>query len=302
MEERKNIKIAGVKRDTRFSPNHIDNDALIFALTANCLRSRGYEVTEYTESEFVAHEIAEPVIFNMARDRYTIRKLQELEDEGVLVFNSGYGIENCTREKMTRILLSHQVPHPESVITKTIDTHDLRLLAGGEEMWVKRGDFQAVQRNDVTFVRNVDEARVVLTEYASRGIETAVINKHLKGDLIKFYGVSGGDFFHWFYPTETNHSKFGLEKINGKPAGIAFCEHELQRICSRAAAALGVHIYGGDCVVCEDDGSIKIIDFNDWPSFAPCRDDAAPCIATAIRAGIATVQEPELELAATTNR
>ena len=302
MEEKKNIKIAGVKRDTRFSPNHIDNDALIFSLTANCLRLRGYEVTEYTESEFVASEIAESVIFNMARDRYTIRKLQELEDKGRLVFNSGYGIENCTREKMTRILLSHQVPHPESVITKTVDTHDLWLLADGVEMWVKRGDFQAVQCNDVTFARTAEEVRVVLDEYASRGIETAVINKHLKGDLVKFYGVSGGDFFHWFYPTEANHSKFGLEKINGKPAGIAFCEQELKRICGQAAEVLGIHIYGGDCVVCQDDGSIKIIDFNDWPSFAPCRDDAAPRIAAAICAGIAKAQGAELELAATTNR
>jgi len=302
MEERKNITIAGVKRDTRFSPNHIDNDALIFALTANSLRNRGYEVTEYTESEFAASEIAEPVIFNMARDRYTIRKLQELENEGRLVFNSGYGIENCTREKMTRILLSHQVPHPESVITKTIDTHHLQLFAGSEEMWVKRGDFQAVQSNDVIFVRNADEARLVLNEYASRGIETAVINKHLKGDLIKFYGVSGGDFFHWFYPTETNHSKFGLEKINGKPEGIAFCEYELKRTCSQAADALGVHIYGGDCVVCENDGSIKIIDFNDWPSFAPCRNDAAPHIAAAICTAMEEARKPELELAAIPNR
>ena len=30
------------------------------------------------------------------------------------------------------------------------------------------------------------------------------------------------------------------------------------------------------------DGDIKIIDFNDWPSFAPCRYDAAPHIAKRI--------------------
>ena len=37
----------------------------------------------------------------------------------------------------------------------------------------------------------------------------------------------------------------------------------------------------GDCIV-SPDGSIRIIDFNDWPSFAPCRTQAAPHIAKAI--------------------
>ena len=47
----------------------------------------------------------------------------------------------------------------------------------------------------------------------------------------------------------------------------------------KAADMLNVPVYGGDCVVSED-GSIRIIDFNDWPSFAPCRDEAAFYIAT----------------------
>ena len=40
-------------------------------------------------------------------------------------------------------------------------------------------------------------------------------------------------------------------------------------------------VYGGDCIVGED-GNIRIIDFNDWPSFAPCRNEAAPFIAKSI--------------------
>ena len=48
-----------------------------------------------------------------------------------------------------------------------------------------------------------------------------------------------------------------------------------------------VKIYGGDAIVAAD-GSISIIDWNDWPSFAPCRAEAAPhiakCIINAIKA------------------
>ncbi len=39
-------------------------------------------------------------------------------------------------------------------------------------------------------------------------------------------------------------------------------------MCARAADVLDVKIYGGDVIV-GDDGSMNIIDFNDWPSFAP---------------------------------
>ena len=61
--------------------------------------------------------------------------------------------------------------------------------------------------------------------------------------------------------------------------GIAFDAEDLKAEADKAADMLNVPVYGGDCVVSED-GSIRIIDFNDWPSFAPCRDEAAFYIAT----------------------
>ena len=64
--------------------------------------------------------------------------------------------------------------------------------------------------------------------------------------------------------------------------------HEMQivkDICHRAAEALDVRIYGGDCIV-SPEGKIVLIDFNDWPSFAPCRKEAAPHIAKCILSSI----------------
>ena len=132
------------------------------------------------------------------------------------------------------------------------------------------GDFHAIHREDVTYVRNPEEAKSILKEYAIRGIPSAVINEHLVGDLVKFYGVAGTDFFYWFYPSNMHHSKFGLEVINGTAKGIPFDEAQLRLLCHKAAEVLSIHIYGGDCIVSED-GVMRIIDFNDWPSFAPCR-------------------------------
>ena len=276
------IKLAGVRRGNQYSPNHIGNDAAIFQLTVDYLKKMDCEIAEFTENEFQeAESIEADVIFNMARNTKTILKLQQLETEGKKIINSGYGIENCTREKMTRLIIDNQIPHPKSVIIATDAALPDTIHELGTHCWLKRGDFHAIHREDVTYARIGEEAQQILREYALRGIPSAVINEHLYGDLIKFYGVKGTDFFHWFYPDNLNHSKFGLEKINGRSQGLKFDQEELKSICGKTAEILNIHIYGGDCII-DRDGTIRLIDFNDWPSFAPCRSDAAPYIAKCI--------------------
>ncbi len=275
------LEIAGIRRGSQYSPNHVGNDAAIFNLTVECLKRKGCLVNEYTEQEFLQSEIKEDIIFDMVRDKEAIQKLKQEEDKGKLVINSGYGIDNCTREKMTRLLVSNGIPHPKSLIVNTNEALPVSIESMANRFWIKRGDFHAIHREDVTYARNVEEAESVLNEYALRGIKTAVLNEHLIGDLVKFYGVAGTDFFYWFYPNDLNHSKFGWEKINGQATGISFDLEYLKSLCDEAAKVLGIYVYGGDCVV-DADSCIRIIDFNDWPSFAPCRSDAATYIAECI--------------------
>jgi hypothetical protein len=281
------IKIAGVMRAGAYSPNHIGNDAAIFNAAADQLRKRGCEVTVYSEEQFRNSEITEEVVLNMCREQESIRKLISLEERGRLVINSGYGIENCTRERMTRILLGNGIPYPESLIVNT--NEDVRgelEHAGFGACWIKRGDFHAMHKEDVSYCRHIQEAQEVLHEYFYRGIGRAVINRHLVGDLIKFYGVSGQPFFHWFYPFDEGHSKYGYEAVNGKSQGFDFDLDGLKAMCQRASEIMDVRIYGGDCIV-DADGTVRIIDFNDWPSFAPCRAEGsvaiAKCVLKAIR-------------------
>ncbi len=278
------IKIAGIMRAGAYSPNHIGNDTAIFNAVAEQLRKRGCEVNVYSEEQFNSGCVTEEVILNMCRERESITHLQRLEDEGRLVMNSGYGIENCTRERMTRILLGNGIPYPDSLIVDTDEAIKPQLKKSGfKSCWIKRGDFHAMHKEDVSYVRHPEEAQEVLQEYFLRGIKRAVINVHLEGDLLKFYGVRGTPFFFWFYPFDEGHSKYGNEAINGKSRGIEFDIKELKDICARAADELNVEIYGGDCIV-SPDGKMHIIDFNDWPSFAPCRTQAAPHIAKRVLA------------------
>lgn len=276
------IIIAGIMRAGAYSPNHIGNDAAIFNATADQLRKRGCAVNIYSEDQFNKGLVKERIILNMCREQASIKRLQQLEDDGCIVVNSGYGIENCTRERMTRILLGNNIPYPDSVIVNTDEAVVDRLKqAGINNCWIKRGDFHAMHKEDVSYVRHAEEAQEVLQEYFYRGIRRAVINRHLVGDLIKFYGMRGSTFFYWFYPFDDGHSKYGLEAINGKSKGLDFDIEQLEKICADAAEALGVDIYGGDCII-SPTGEIRIIDFNDWPSFAPCRNEAAPFIAKCV--------------------
>lgn len=276
------IRIAGIMRAGAYSPNHIGNDAAIFNAAADELRKRGCIVDIFSEERFIESDIDADVVLNMCREQASIAKLQSLEDKGVIVINSGYGIENCTREKMTRLLMGHGNPYPDSLIVNTNESVGRELVeAGFSSCWIKRGDFHAMHKEDVSYCRHIEEAQDMLQEYCLRGIRRAVINRHLEGDLVKFYGISGQPFFYWFYPFDMGHSKYGYEAVNGKSQGIPFSEDYLREICQKASDTLEVKVYGGDCIV-DQDGSIRIIDFNDWPSFAPCRKEAAPFIAKCV--------------------
>lgn len=275
--------VAGIRRDPRFSPHHEANDEAIFRLTAEALRARGYTVQEYTEADLWADRVNADAVFGMTRDPRSIRRLQRMEDGGLPVINSGYGIANCGREPMTRLLTEAALPHPRSLILPTADDPVPALASAAiDACWVKRADGHVVGAGDVTFAPDHEVAREAFRTLSRRGIQTAVVNEHLTGDLVKFYGVAGTDFFYAFYPTATHHGKFGLEQVNGAPRGITYDADALRTTCNRAATVLGLRVYGGDCIVSDTDGLVRLIDFNDWPSFAPCREAAAPFIASCI--------------------
>ena len=273
--------IAGIMRAGIFSPNHIGNDAAIFNIVADQLRKRGCVVNVYSEEQFIANGVEEKVVVNMCRERESIQRLQSMEDRGALVINSGYGIENCIRERQARIFQGVGIPYPKSLIVNTNESviADLE-KASISQCWIKRGDFYTLHREDVSYVRHAQEAQDVLHEYFLRGISRAVICQHLEGDLVKFYGIKDSPFFYWLYPLNGGQSRYGRpDSASGHSP--RFDKDVLKAICQKAAEVLDVQIYGGDCIVSAD-GDIQIIDFNDWPSFAPCRQEAGPQIARKI--------------------
>lgn len=274
------IKIAAIMRAGTFSPNHIGNDAAILNATVEQLRKRGCAVKIYTEEQLCQSEnVTEPCIINMCREQRSLNKLQKLEDEGRLVINSAYAIENCMRERMCRLLLAHGIPYPETMIVDTDEVVKTKLSrAGYTQCWIKRGDSYKMHKEDVSYARHAEEAQEVLQEYFLRGIRRAVINKHISGELVKFYGISGSPFFHWFYPFAGDNGD--ASRDSEKPLA-KFDISALKTLCNEAADVLGLKLWGGDCMI-SPDGEICLVDFNDWPSYASCRQEASVAIAKAV--------------------
>lgn len=273
------IKIAAIMRAGVYSPNHIGNDATILNKVAEQLRKRGCEVNIYSEEQFASGMVKEDIIINMCRERRSIELLQQMENDGCLVINSGYGIENTIRERQARILTGSGIPCPESIIVDTDEVVKQRLTKlGFGQCWIKRGDFHAQHKEDVSYVRSPMEAQDVLQEFFLRGFKRAVISRHMPGTVIKFYGVAGTPFFHWLRPFDPENAKPDREETKRT-------DEQLKDICRRAAKELNLDVYGGECVQAAD-GSLSIIGFNDWPSFSPCRAEAATSISKAVMAAI----------------
>ena len=160
------IRIAAIKRAGAFSPNHIGNDTAILNVVSEQLRKRGCEVSVYSEEQLVSGAVSERIIVNMCRERRSIEVLQEKEEQGCLVVNSGYGIENCTRERMTRILVGSNIPHPESLIVNTDEAVIARLKKMKiDRCWIKRGESHSLHHEDVCYARHAEEAQELLQEF-----------------------------------------------------------------------------------------------------------------------------------------
>src|SRR5689334_10917214 len=114
------LNFAGIKRNTKYSPNHRGNDNAIFTLAAAELIKMGCVVNTYSEDEFLTMDVVpEEHIFTMARSKKSVRKLQKQQQLGKTVTNSGFGIEQCYRTNMTKRLIENNIPYPKSIIVST---------------------------------------------------------------------------------------------------------------------------------------------------------------------------------------
>ena len=256
------MRAMGVRRDNVFSPNSVEKDRAILQAVLRILADRGWDTVLVDERHLHADDKADCYL-SMARGPQALGVLGGLEREGCRVVNQSEGVANCQRSRLDTIMRQNRIPMPPK--------------EGGHGWWLKRGDAAAQTKADVVFCPDSEALGAARRDFLRRGITDFVVSAHVVGDLVKFYGVSNG-FFRYFYPTDDGQSKFGDERRNGTAHHYPFSSESLEADVERLARLAGVDVYGGDAIV-DEGGHYFIIDFNDWPSFSRCREEAAEAIA-----------------------
>ena len=260
----------GIFRESAHSPGRETDDTEILRLTGKHLEARGFRVVIQSPEEIAGPPAERPRgVFMMCEQVAILAHLRELAASGVPHVNTPLAVLNTYRDKMIALLEEAAVSFAPSRLVDTAGVEDV----GALPLWVKRADVHNTQEGDVTCAATAAEVHAALSGLAKRGMRQAVLQPHVDGDLVKFYGIGGNArsdgtpaWFRWFYHKNQTVAGHPLDPV------------ALGRTVRRAAAALGLEVYGGDAIVTAE-GRIVLIDVNAWPSFALYRDEAASAIA-----------------------
>ncbi len=242
--------VVGISRDARFSPGSVAKDEAIMREVSAHLTEQGMLCRLVSEAQLADGTALPPAdaYLNMSRSPRVNRMLHEACRPCV---NTPAATQLCVARKY----VSGSAAPP---------------------LWLKRTDTCAQDEGDVVFCATADNLAQALRDFRRRGIAQYVAQPHYEGDVVKFYGVAGTGFFSAAPAVGTD--KFGHQLP--APHGYARDDARLHAMAEQTAADMGTMVYGGDAVVSAD-GTMHIVDFNDWPSFSACRAEAGAAIALA---------------------
>jgi glutathione synthase/RimK-type ligase-like ATP-grasp enzyme len=261
------MRALGVYRETEFSPGKVEHDAAILDAVLAELKRQDVEVSATSAARFVEEPPgAVDLVLAMCQGERALGRLVALEQRGAIAINSALAIRNCYRDLLCAGLVHAGVPVPTGALVRTDarppDLTPLGVLDLDAPMFVKRGDLHALAPDDVQRVQSRGALRAALAGMAQRGVTIAYVQQAVEGRVIKFYGVSGGEYFTTLVEEGPLSERVQLE---------------LAKSAAAAAATLGLEAWGGDAII--DGEQFMMIDFNDWPSFSRVREAAARAIA-----------------------
>lgn len=293
--------VLALYRAPEHSPNNVQKDADILRSVVQRLSQQGISVEELSEEQYASlgpvQRSGYSLVLHMARRFSTLNRLQRLD---VPVINSPKAVQTTAHSRELTFNLLHDaglpVPSswaydPEFDEMFQCEPYLQQLLPG----WVKATRPQGSQPDDVVWVETPLQADTAVLQFAAQQVPDIVVQKHIPGDLLKVYVVADAGagkisarsesnnaanqlFLRTFYPQEQGYSKFGqAERHNSPLAYYPYSQTDLQQLAAAIARVLNLQIFGFDLIV-SPGGSLTIIDINDWPSFSPCREEAADAI------------------------
>ena len=203
-------------------------------------------------------------VLGMAQSHRALDILENWQKQGTRIINSVSSIRNTYRKPLHSLLAKACLPIPSSQMIQVEEAERGISFGASDSYWLKRGDVHATQPGDVAKVTSKEELIRALRHFRRQKIEEVLVQEHVGGEVIKFYGVGKGQYFRAFLASNG-------EEVTDKMKALSTLAH-------RSAETVGLEIYGGDSILTHK-GEMILIDLNDWPSFSRCCNSAAKGIA-----------------------
>lgn len=245
-----------IYRDERFSPNAVERDKAMLDTVARLIKAnRSSEVHTLHERELpdvVATDYADCTVIHMTRSAEALAKLEEMQALGALIINAPTAIRDLNRTNIEAAMTENGIPTPARLIAQHPEL-------GSKGWWIKANDTTDSSPSHIQFQESLPIGQEDTTNNLCIQQENILIQPHIEGQDIKFYGVRGTDFFK-------------VREVI--PTAVS---QQLRDYANTLAKTLSLDIYGGDAILTAD-GRLTIIDLNDFPSFSSCREEAAEAI------------------------
>lgn len=265
-------EVLGIYREKRFSPGKVEDDAAILDMTLAALDHQGCRVAGVEPESLRSFPSRPQCVVTMAQSAEALALLEEWEEHGTRVINSSAAIRNCYRKPLTRLLAEAGVKTPQGRMLRLNGTAAALDLPWAQPLWLKRGDVHAMQEGDVVLIQAREDLEPALRHFQRHGIEDALLQEHIEGEVIKFYGICRRSYFKAFWAATGEEATMQVGPLQG--------------LAEEAAETVGIEVYGGDAVLTPAH-ELFLIDLNDWPSFSRCRGEAAVSIASYVMAEMA---------------
>ncbi|MBF0206734.1 MAG: hypothetical protein HQK53_07570 [Oligoflexia bacterium] len=298
----KEFYILGIYRERIYSNQSVEFDRAILDASLDRLRFMGKDLGMKVRVERVRAEDYQywrwsdfsryHLILSMGQSPELLKYLQKfLEQEASqvsedaplspfpLLINSPNAIKNCYRLNFSKILFEHGFPYPQFKVVRLSEDHGhmlnlLREFDGiAEGVWVKRGDFHALNNQDVIFINDEASFSQVLSHFQQQSVGEIILQRHICGDVFKFYRISD---YHYSYRQLV--AEGGGANSSPGPSLPRPLLSKMLELSSQVGELLQLEVFGIDFVVGAT-GDLYIIDVNDWPSFRSCRQKAANAVA-----------------------
>ena len=203
IHERVGHCVALYRKPTYSPQQHLANDAAIMDSVVQSLEHRGWRLTRCSEADLEENAVPSADLYlNMCQGPAASEQLVKLERAGAMIVNPPSSVLACHRHRLVRRLNGSGIPFPRTLIIPTwLAADDARALSDfvgvHASIWIKRGDVHAETSEDVVLAR-ADQVLAALARFAVRGISRVAVQEHVRGPVIKFYGVADQGFFRFY--------------------------------------------------------------------------------------------------------